>query len=132
MFARIFDSLFNWLLAAKGLAIIGAPTRVDIFAPDGSPTEDLLAEVNTALDYSIIDEQLARELELLGEEAVVEEVVVPELGPKKRPVIMVSFSLGGRPKRSRWIVMDRERQPFRVAVGRQDLAGFLVQTSEIV
>jgi hypothetical protein len=132
MFNRIRDWFLASALKLNGLAVLSAPASVDVFQPDGTPMEDIRAEVNTTWDYSVIDETLARELNLLGEDAVVEELAIPELGAKKRPLIMVSFNLGGRSKRSRWVVMARENQAFPVAIGRHDLAGFLIQTSENV
>lgn len=129
MLARIQERLLQQLLKWQGASLLNVPTSVDLFQPDGTPREDVRAEVNTTWDYSVIDEALARELNLLGEDAVVEELVVPELGAKKRPLIMVSFTLGGRSKRSRWVVMAREKQAFPVAIGRNDLAGFLIKAS---
>ncbi len=132
----MFTQFKNWLqrqiLRLNGVIILPPQTSVDLFQPDGTPEEDVRAEVNTTWDYSVIDEKLARRLGLLGEDAVVEELVIPELGAKKRSLIMVSFNLGGKSKRSRWAVMDRAALTFPVVIGGNDLAGFLVQMSEIV
>lgn len=120
------ETLLGW----KGLKIIGAPEEVVIFSEDGTPSEAMLAEIDTARGYSVIDEKLAKDLRLLDGAAVVEEISIPELGEKKQRVVMVTFTLGGRQKRSRWVVVDRKRDALPLRIGRRDLAGFLVQISE--
>lgn len=132
MWEQIVREIIETVLSWRGWKIIGAPEKVTLFSVEGTPSDGVLAEINTAWDYSVIDESLAQELGLLGEGAVVEELEVPQLGGRKQRLVMVTFLLGERQKRSRWVVADRGKHSFPVVVGRRDLAGFLVQISEIV
>lgn len=132
MLEKIRQEIIETVLGWRGWKIIGAPEKVTLFSAEGTPSDGVLAEVNTTWDYSVIDEALAKELGLLGDELVVEEVEVPALGTQKQRLVMVTFILGGRQKRSRWVVVDRGKSSLPVAIGRRDLAGFLVQISEIV
>lgn len=132
MFDWLRDALWEGMLQWRRQSVIGAPTQVSVSSSDGLPVEELLAEVNTSWDYSVIDEKLARELGLFDADTVVEEVALDQLGGKRRPLILVSFQLAGVNKRSRWAVVDRQKEALPIVIGRRDLAGFLVQISEIV
>ena len=130
--SEVFNGIFSWQLARKRLVLIGTPTSVSFLRPDGSREEEVVAQVHTGSSYSVLDEKLARDLGFYASDLVVESVEVPELGKRKFPVVFVSFVLGGREKRSRWVVADRSEARFPVMIGRNDLAGFLVQINENV
>ncbi len=120
MMSSFLTALTDLLLGWRGLRIIAAIAPIDLEQADGAWKTEVLGQVDSTQENSLIDRGLARELGIYSVEQVVEKVDALE-------VIMVTFKIEGEVKRSRWMVVDRPKEKFLVVLGRNDLAGFLIQ-----
>lgn len=118
--SSFLTALTDLLLGWRGLRIIAAIAPIDLEQADGAWKTEVLGQVDSTQENSLIDRGLARELGIYSVEQVVEKVDALE-------VIMVTFKIEGEVKRSRWMVVDRPKEKFLVVLGRNDLAGFLIQ-----
>ncbi len=85
------------------------------------------AKVDTGAYRSSIDRELARKLGLLAPDNILyEKYYKSALGRHKRPVVAITFELGGRRVETSASVSDRKNLKRPVLVGRRDLQGYVI------
>jgi hypothetical protein len=115
--------------AEKGLRIINATEKVLIRPYNKTKKMELQARIDTGAFRSSIDANLAEELGLLSEANVLWKdrfEFKSALGKQTRPVVSVTFWMGGRKIKTAVSVADRSHMTYKFLVGRQDMQGFLV------
>ena len=108
--------------------VIGVFETVEVVNQMGEKVP-VKAKLDTGAFRSSIDETLARGLGLLIPENVLyEEFYRSALGREKRPIVNLTFFLGGRKIVSSANISDRKKLRRPMLIGRRDLAGFLVKS----
>ena len=111
---------------AELLKLIKAVEEIKIKDIDGKK-HSVLAKIDTGAWSSAIDKKYARKLGLLQKDRILWfRDKLSSLGREARPVIPVTFFLGGRKLRTNMTVADRKLLRYDVLIGRIDLQGFLV------
>ncbi len=104
---------------------IGDDEPVMLSAPDADKEIKAAAKIDTGASRSSIDIELAKELGIDLENA--ETVRVRSaLGSEKRPIVNVTIRLAGKTIRTQATVNDRSELSSPVLIGKNDMAGFLV------
>jgi len=108
------------------IKLIKAVEEIKIKDIDGKK-HSVLAKIDTGAWSSAIDKKYARKLGLLQKDRILWfRDKLSSLGREARPVIPVTFFLGGRKLRTNMTVADRKLLRYDVLIGRIDLQGFLV------
>lgn len=134
---RIAKALFaasfaDRVKAEEGIRTVKTIETVTIYAP-GKKRIKAKARVDTGALRSSIDRELAREAGLLKDDNILwrnKYAYRSASGKQSRPVIGLTFRLAGRKIKTSASVADRSKLTTPVLIGRQDLAGFLVNPSE--
>lgn len=112
--------------ADEGIKTIRAAEEVKITAANGKKVK-ISAKIDTGAWRTSVDRTLARELGLLNKERVLwYKKTLSALGTEKRPVINVTFYLAGRRITTTATVANRTGLTYKMIIGREALAGFLV------
>jgi len=112
-----------------GFTVIGQNEQVILTNPETNEQVQVLAKVDTGADRSSIDTGLAEALGLDLESA--ETVTVTSAtGEEERSLVGVNISLAGRTFPSTVSVNDRSSLSTDMILGQNDLAGFLVSTTQ--
>lgn len=87
----------------------------------------VVAKVDTGAWRSSVNKDLAVELGLMRRDNILwNKKVKSTLGEEERPIVAMSFWLGGRRIRTAVSIAKRNSLKFPVIIGRKDLKGFLV------
>jgi len=112
-----------------GFTVIGQNEQVILANSETNEQVQVLAKVDTGADRSSIDTELAEALGLDLEDA--ETVTVTSAtGEEERSLVGVNISLAGRTFASTVSVDDRSSLSTDMILGQNDLAGFLVSTTQ--
>lgn len=128
--ALFAESFADKVKAEKGIKIVNVFEEVEVLAGDGKTKIPVKAKIDTGAFRSSIDKNLARELGLLEEENILFEKRYryrSAMGIEARPVIGLSFYLGGRKIKTSANVANRSRLRSPLLIGRHDLGPFLVR-----
>lgn len=105
---------------------IKAVEEVTIKSEHGISTK-VLAKIDTGAWSSSIDMSLAKKLGLLRKNKIIAtRKKLSALGEEQRPVISLTFWLGGSKITTKVTVSDRKILRYQILIGRTDLQGFLV------
>lgn len=106
--------------------IINIYETVTIHTPNGEEVT-LKVKIDTGAFRTSIDLALAEKLDLYHPDNTIGEVAVRSaLGKHKRPVVEVSYDLGGITLNTNASISDRSRLRFPMIIGRRDLKQFLI------
>lgn len=130
---RIAKALFvsdftDRVKAEEGIRIINGIEHIKVYAKD-KKSKKVLARIDTGALRSSIDRNLAEDMGLLGTNNILWErkyAYRSAGGKQSRPVIGLIYRLAGRKIKTSANVANRSKMSTLVLVGRQDLAGFLV------
>jgi len=123
LFASKFAQRVKNIEDIKTLQAIEEVKLVDIYGKGNK----VLAKIDTGAWSSTIDINLAKKLGLLRKNKIITtRKKLSSLGEEQRPVISLSFWLGGRKIMTRVTVSDRKSLRYQVLIGRIDLQGFLI------
>lgn len=112
---------------SEGIATIGASEEVKVVT-DARKRVKTKAKIDTGAWSSSIDRQFAKELGLLKKRNILwYGKKISAMGEEKRPVIGVTFFLGGKKIKTKMSVANRKNLTYKVLIGRTDLQGFLVR-----
>jgi hypothetical protein len=124
LFAERFS---DKVIAERGQKIVAVFETAKLRAADGEKHE-IPAKIDTGAFRSSIDRQLAADLGLLGPRSVLwHDTYVSSLGRQQRPIIPLTFWLGGRKIDTAANVSDRAKLPQKLLVGRRDLGTFVIK-----
>ncbi len=124
LFAERFS---DKVIAQHGVKVVGVFETVNVRSGDNGKRE-ILAKVDTGAFRTSIDSSLARELGLMKDRSVLwHDYYWSSLGRERRPVIPITFWLGGRKIETVANVADRSKLKEKLLVGRRDLTTFLVR-----
>lgn len=124
LFAERFS---DKIIAERGMKMISVFETVRVKTTDNGKRE-VPAKVDTGAFRTSIDETLAQELGLMKDRSVLwHDYYVSALGKERRPIIPVTFWLGGRKIETTANVSDRSKLKEKLLVGRRDLGTFLVR-----
>ncbi len=111
---------------AAGRTTIGVSELVEVrsFLGERVPVK---AKIDTGAYYTSMDMDLAKQLGLLRPENIVRERRFRSaLGEQIRPLVDLTFWLGGKKIKTIASVTDRSKLSKPMIVGRSDLKGFLI------
>ena len=124
LFAEHFS---DKVLAERGVKIVGIYETVKVRDARGKRVE-VPAKIDTGAFRSSIDRKLAGDLGLLqGKHVLWHRYYVSALGREQRPIIELSFWLGGRRIKTAANVSNRSKFREKLLIGRRDLKTFLVR-----
>ena len=87
----------------------------------------LIAKVDTGADRTSIDEKIARRLNLLQKDNIVEiKHVQSGLGKQKRKIINLQYQIKGKTIQTQASVTDRTHLKYPMLIGVKDMKGFWV------
>ena len=129
----IFGERFADKVKAKeGIKILKPVERVKIY-PSGGKKVIVAARVDTGALRTSIDKRLAQDLGLLTEENILWRnrfAYRSAGGRQSRPVIALTLGIGGRKIKTSASVANRGKMTTPLLLGRNDIAGFLVDPVE--
>ncbi|MBI4034909.1 MAG: ATP-dependent zinc protease [Candidatus Chisholmbacteria bacterium] len=118
-------------LTGAGVKTIGVFEDVEVVNLKTAERVKVKAKVDTGAYSSSVDQKLAEAWGLLSQDNVItEKRVRSALGREKRPVVAMTFWLGGKKVKTVATVSDRSNLKRAMIVGRRDLGGFLVRGGE--
>ncbi len=123
----MWNQIHNWLQerAQQQIAqqVIAPIEPIDIIRGDCLAEHDVLAQVDVLRENSVIDTQLASDLGLYKPETVNErkEMSLPSGQKKLVDVITVAFTIAGKERSSRWLVLDKSDDLHLVTLGKRDV-----------
>ncbi len=131
---KIAKALFASSFATKvkpdeSLKIIEPVETVKVLSASGKK-EGVLARIDTGAVRSSIDKGLADKLGLMTKENILWKdryEYRSATGLQTRPVIGITFWLGGKKKVTSASVADRSKMQYKMLIGRRDMSGFLVK-----
>lgn len=110
----------------EDIKTIQAIEEIKVIDTEGRPKK-VLAKIDTGAWSSTIDINLAKKMGLLRKNKIImTRRKLSSLGEEERPVISLTFWLGGRKIVTRATVSDRKLLRYDVLIGRIDLQGFLI------
>lgn len=130
--ALFASSFADRVKASEGIKTINATEMVKVYSPKGKSTK-VLARIDTGALRSSVDRKLAEDLGLLHEDNILwrrRYAYRSATGRQSRPVIGLRMTIAGRKVKTSASVANRSRLSTPLLVGRQDLAGFLVNPAE--
>ncbi|MCX6704256.1 MAG: hypothetical protein NTZ07_02305 [Candidatus Woesebacteria bacterium] len=125
LFAGRFE---NRKAVVEGIKTLKSLEEVKIYSFDRSKKAKVVARVDTGAVRSSIDKKLAENLGLLTKENILwkEKGYRSASGRETRPVIGVKYIIAGNKIKSTASVTDRSKMATLFLMGRNDMAGFLV------
>lgn len=124
LFAGRFE---NRKAMQEGIKTLKSLEEVKIYNVDKTKSLKVMARVDTGAVRSSIDKSLAAELGLLVEKNILwKDVYRSANGTQERPVIKIAYAVAGKRIYSSVSVTDRSKMSARFLMGRNDMAGFLV------
>jgi alpha-L-glutamate ligase-like protein len=128
LFAGRFE---NRKAVVEGIKTLKSLEEVKIYSFDRSKKAKVVARVDTGAVRSSIDKKLAENLGLLTKENILwkEKGYRSASGRETRPVIGVKYIIAGNKIKSTASVTDRSKMATLFLMGRNDMAGFLVDPS---
>jgi alpha-L-glutamate ligase-like protein len=116
--------------AEEGIKTLKTTERVKIYSPKGKAVV-VDARIDTGAVRSSIDVQLAQDLGLLTEDNIIlKRKYRSSSGKQTRPVIGMTLRMAGRKIKTSANVANRSKMSTPLLIGRNDLAGFLVNPQE--
>ena len=111
------------------MTTLGATEQVVLVNEENSEEVETLARIDTGAFYTSIGQDLADEIGIDTENA---ETINARstLGEESRPLVGVTMRIAGQERNIRATVADRSDVADRMLIGRQDLTGFAVDTSQ--
>lgn len=108
---------------------LGATEQVVLVNGENGEEVETLARIDTGAFYTSIGQDLADEIGIDTENA---ETINARstLGEESRPLVEVTMRIAGQERNIRATVADRSDVSDRMLIGRQDLTGFAVDTSQ--
>jgi hypothetical protein len=108
---------------------LGATEQVVLINQENGEEVETLARIDTGAFYTSIGQDLADEIGIDTENA---ETINARstLGEESRPLVEVTMRIAGQERNIRATVADRSDVSDRMLIGRQDLTGFAVDTSQ--
>jgi hypothetical protein len=108
---------------------LGATEQVVLINQENGEEVETLARIDTGAFYTSIGQDLADEIGIDTENA---ETINARstLGEESRPLVEVTMRIAGQERNIRATVADRSNVSDRMLIGRQDLTGFAVDTSQ--
>jgi len=125
IFAGRFE---NRKAVEEGIRTLKSLEEVRIYSFDKSKKAKVLARIDTGAVRSSIDRKLAEDLGLLVEENILwkDKSYKSASGRETRPVIGIKYIIAGKKIKSTASVTDRSKMTTSFLMGRNDMAGFLV------
>lgn len=124
LFAERFS---DKVITQHGVKVVGVFESVNVRSGDNGKRE-IQAKVDTGAFRTSIDSALAKELGLMKDRSVLwHDYYWSSLGRERRPVIPITFWLGGRKIETVANVADRSKLKEKLLIGRRDLSTFLVR-----
>lgn len=124
---KLKEKITSWLWQLLQHRLIGPVQPVDIFRPDGSIQEDILAAVDTMAELSSIDKDLVKELGLTLPENPVQREFTLHGKTKIVPILPVTFRVNEQVRTGQWAVVSRAQEKHLVSLGKPDIGGFLIE-----
>ena len=118
--------------AVEGIKILKTVEKVKIYTPK-KKARKVEARIDTGALRSSIDRNLAEELGLLDESNILWKkryAYRSAHGKQARPVIGLNIRLAGRKIKTSASVANRSRLSTPILIGRRDLQGFLIDSTE--
>lgn len=108
---------------------LGATEQVVLVNEENGEEVETLARIDTGAFYTSIGQDLADDIGIDTENA---ETINARstLGEESRPLVEVTMRIAGQERNIRATVADRSDVADRMLIGRQDLTGFAVDTSQ--
>ena len=108
---------------------IGATEQVVLINEENGEEVEALARIDSGAFYTSIGQELADDIGLDTENA---ETITARstLGEETRPLVEVTIRIAGQERSIRATVTDRSDVADRMLLGRQDLTGFTIDTSQ--
>jgi len=126
----IFAGRFNDRIKAdEGVKTLKSVEKVRLYSFDKTTKKTIEARIDTGAKRSSIDKNIAKELGLLNERNILWKdryQYRSASGLQTRPVVALTYVLAGRKIKTYVSVSDRSRLSTAFLVGREDMAGFLV------
>ncbi len=115
--------------SGEEMPTIGATEQVVLINEENGEEVETLARIDSGAFYTSIGQELADDIGLDTENA---ETITARstLGEETRPLVDVTMRIAGQERNIRVTVADRSDVADRMLMGRQDLTGFTVDTSE--
>ena len=109
--------------------VIGATEQVVLVNPENGEEVETLGRIDTGAFYTSIGQELADDIGIDTENA---ETINARstLGEETRPLVEVTMRIAGQERNIRATVADRSDVSDRMLIGRQDLTGFTVDSSQ--
>lgn len=125
IFAGRFE---NRRAVEEGKKTLKSLEEVRVYSFDKSKKAKVLARIDTGAVRSSIDKKLADELGLLVKENILwkDRGYKSATGRETRPVVGIRYVIAGKKIKSSVSVTDRSKMSTRFLIGRNDMAGFLV------
>lgn len=111
--------------AEEGVRTIGVFENIRIRNRHGKKIL-IPAKIDTGAWRTSMDRTLAKDLGLGGENVLWKKTVSSSLGTEKRPVVPVIFWLKGKKIKTTAGIANRSNLKKPIIIGRQDLAGFII------
>jgi hypothetical protein len=111
------------------MSTLGATEQVVLVNEENGEEVETLARIDTGAFYTSIGQDLADDIGIDTENA---ETINARstLGEEARPLVEVTMRIAGQERNIRATVADRSDVADRMLIGRQDLTGFAVDTSQ--
>ena len=130
LFAGRFE---NRAAQEEGIKTLKGLEEIKIYSFDKSRRVRILARIDTGAMRSSIDRGLAEDLGLMTKENILwkdKYEYRSASGLQTRPVIGITYIIAGQKIRSTASVTDRSRMSTRFLMGRNDMAGFLINPTQ--